>query len=218
MSREDSYRLLDAVFRVHEDLFQIEDALLRTAIQEAHISRILTQGRLGAAVAGTLAIVPIIVSVSGLDWASAPIIWFVLIAAGLVAVLSYQAKAASDVSERLRLAEKHYKRTPLSRRLDYTLEQITGYVTRVRILDEVLEDLTGLISSEKNQGRSEKLTRRRDRWTEIRRDCITEVESILGQSEVLVTQGVRTDDQHRILLDWAAPALDAYESEEGGRS
>lgn len=87
MAREQDYRLIDSVYRLHEDLYQLEDAVLRSAVGQFRLARIRTTSALAAAIATVLILVPIILTVTDLEWKDVPVVWSVVISLCLIALL-----------------------------------------------------------------------------------------------------------------------------------
>ena len=74
MGKEDVYQILDALYRVHEDLFHDEDEISRFASASFAITKVRSNTFMGALTAGFLVVVPILVAVLDIKWSSTPVV------------------------------------------------------------------------------------------------------------------------------------------------
>jgi hypothetical protein len=204
MTREEYYRLIDGMYRLHEDLYQLEDVTARAAVGQFRLARIRTASAQATAVGGFFVLAPILVSISGLEWSDAPIVSTLLIAGGLTILTGYQIWDSARLGRKLQISEKYHTSAPLARRIDYALEQINSYANRIRVLDELLQEYDQRIGSA-GPGDKTDLATRRERWQAVRDQCVSEVERIVEESSQLVRSEARTSDQHKTVERWAAP-------------
>ena len=183
MSREHEYRIIDSLCRLHEDLYQVEDAMLRSAVGQFRLAKIRTTAVAASAVASFLIVLPIILTVTDLDWDDLPAIWGCFVSVLLFVLLGYQVHEAKATARKLRMSEEFYKRTPLERRFDYILEQINANGVRIRALDDVIEELEETLSTSSDPHRA-RVKDRINRWHEIRNECRKEIKAIVDDSEL----------------------------------
>lgn len=199
------YRSIDALYRLHDDVYHVEDAILRSTAVNVRLAKNRNQTGIGAAVAATLTIVPILISVSELEWASLPIIWTFLVAAGLVVFLLFQVRDAQRAADELRITEELSDITPLERRFDYQLEQINALAHRIRIIEDLEREIASELDAAGDDLGKNRWNVRLNRYREIRAYCQESMEGIVEDSLRLVQAGTRSREEHTELLDWAAP-------------
>ena len=205
-SSEQFYRVLDGLYRVHDDLYYIEDAVLRSTLAQVRLSRLTAQTRLGAAAGALLVGIPILVAVSPIDWTSASLWWVVIAGLALLVFLFWQVREASKAASELQLAERLSEKAPLKRRLDYQLESINANAHRIRVVEEVLEDLEEAVEQAEPSLRLV-LERRLSRYGEIRSDCADAILRVVKSSWSMVQTEARSAEDHETVLDWASPYL-----------
>src|SRR6187397_2372889 len=90
VTSEGMYRIVDSIYRLHRDLFEIETILTRTTALQLRATRISNNSRMGALVAGLLGIVPILTALGDIKWGSAPALTIYCLACGVVLLWIYQ--------------------------------------------------------------------------------------------------------------------------------
>ena len=204
--------MVDAIYRVHQDLFHIEYSVQRGNVGQVRLARVLTSGVLGALAAGLLAMVPTLVAVADIDFGSAPAIVFYLLAGGVIVLWLYLGSKAGEVQRLLGDLEIEEKTDDLESRHDFMLEVVNAYVVRHRFLEQVVDELADLEESASQEDERRLVQKRRTRYTEIMADCADQVRRLAAASETALSKGRRTKEEHAELLDWAEPILGGFAS------
>jgi hypothetical protein len=198
------YRIVDGIFRLHRDLFEIESVIARTARIQVRLSRIRHDGQMGVIVAGLLAIVPVLISLGKIEWGSAPAITIYCIAGAVGLLWICQVMAAGEVSRELIKLEGSCSTYSLEDRLDFVLEETNAAVNRYKIVLSIVEQLKRAEQQATDDQTRSAFHGRRLRYEEIAQSLVDYVGSIIETSGRLVRGKKRSKEAHNELLDWAA--------------
>lgn len=202
---ERAYRMVDGIYRLHRDLFEIENLLARTARLEVSLARVSTNGRMGAVVAGILAIVPILIALGDIKWGSVPALAVYVLAAGVVILWLFQAASAGKVDEQLSILEGYASHDVLEERVDFVLEETNAWVTRHQMVEGIIRQLAIAEAEAVDSDVKSRLDARRIRYEEIKTSCEDYIEYMIDTSARLVAAEKRSKHDHDELLDWAEP-------------
>lgn len=201
---ERMYRVVDAIYRVHRDLFEIESVLARTTRLQFRLARITNNGRMATFVVGLLAVLPILIALGDIKWGSAPAITIYCLAAAVSLLWIYQWVSAGKVDKELGTLERHASTDILEHRHDFMLEEVNAWTVRYRIVDRILKELRTAEKKAAAEDDKRELVERQKRYEEILAACEEYVEGLIKVSQKLVTAGKRSSEEHHELLDWAA--------------
>jgi hypothetical protein len=201
---EGVYRIVDGIYRLHRDMFELESVIARTARVQVQLTRIGHDGRMGALVAALLAIVPVMISLGKIEWGSAPAIFIYAIAGVVVLLWAYQIVSAGKVSRELVALEGSWQGDDLRDRLDFGLEEINAWVSRYKLALGIAAQLSRAEQQATDDQVRSELQARRERYEEIARSCEDYVGGIIAASQRLVRAKQRSKDAHKELLHWAA--------------
>lgn len=204
---ESIYLTLDAMYRLHEDLFHIEAEHMLGHRLAIDLARNQSTGRIGALVAGLLALVPILTSLADITLTSTPAIIIYLLIIALIGLWLYQGYEASATQKALGLLATEHGGQPLADRPDYMLETISGYAIRAKLAEQVLYELAQTLKSATTESERTDTQARIDRYGNIRDFCDERVKSIVEFSAKAVAANRRTQAEHEELLRWARPRL-----------
>ena len=201
---ERSYRVIDGIYRLHRDLFEIENVLTRTGRLQLRLARINANGRMGVFAAGLLAIVPILISLGDIKWNSAPALTIYCLVVGVVLLWIYQTMAAGDIERQLAALEGYTSTDPLEHRIDFVLEEMNSWVVRYKFVEGILRALRKAMNESKEDDGRQELKERIHRYEEILKSCEDSIADLVAASERLVTEKKRSRDDHNEVVDWAA--------------
>ena len=201
---EGVYRIVDGIYRLHRDMFELESVIARTARLQVRLTRIGHDGRMGALVAALLAIVPVLISLGKIEWGSAPAISIYCIAGAVLLLWAYQVLSAGKVARELMALEGSWPADDLQDRYDFGLEEINAWVNRYKLALGIVAQLREAEQQATDDAVRSELKARRDRYEEIARSCEEYVGNIVTASQRLVRAKKRSRDAHKELLDWAA--------------
>lgn len=201
---ERMYRVVDAIYRVHRDLFEIENILSRTTRLQLRLARITNNGRMAAFLVGLLAIVPILIALGNIKWGSTPAIIIYCLAAAVLLLWIYQWVSAGNLHKELSALERQAPTDAFEQRHDFMLEEVNAWVVRHRMVDQILKELSTLEQEEATEEVARELLERRKRYEEISAACEEHVEGLTKVSRRLVASGARSSEEHDELIDWAA--------------
>ena len=207
IGKENVYRVIDGLYRIHEDLFHIEDEISRFTSASLTTSQLRTNGFMGALVAGLFAIAPILVAVLDIEWLSTPAISVYLIVIAVVILWIYLAFSARSTRRKLGFIAGSTYRVPLERRHDYLQETIATWGNRKRVIDEVIGELEAKIGSAGGQANITDARQRLTRYQEISSQCIEWINWAVEASEQCLNEGQRSKEEHGEILDWAKPFI-----------
>lgn len=202
LKSQDLYRVLDVMYRIHEDLFHVEDVIQRTSAAQFKLNRIRANTGIAVLVAGFIAIIPVIVDVSGIEWASLPAIWLLCFGLGMIGLVCYQVLEIQSTNKAADSLEKSLKRPPLEWQHDYLLERVGMHVAKLRVLTEVETELAAEIQAGDTDGSLAALL---ERYQEVAEQCRNEINSAVSRSETLYKSKERTEAQHNQILGWSKP-------------
>jgi len=201
---ERSYRVVDAIYRLHRDLFEIENVLAQTTRLQFRLARITNNGRMATFVVGLLAVLPILITLGDIKLGSAPAIIIYVLAAVVLALWIYQWTSAEKIDEELGTLERHASTDSLEHRQEFMLEEVNAWAVRYRIVDRILKELRTAEKEATAEDDKRELVERQKRYEEILAACEKRVESLINTSQKLVTAGTRSSEEHHNLIDWAA--------------
>ena len=216
---EGVYRVVDSIYRLHRDLFEIETLLVRTAAIQLRSARITNNGRMGALVAGLLGIVPILIALGDIKWGSTPALAVYSLAGAVLLLWIYQVVSAGKAEKDLAGLEGYTATDALEDRIDFVLEEANAWVVRHRLVDAILEDLRVAGSGVQTDEARLLLEQKSKRYGEVLEDCEQYIQDLIETSDRLVKAEKRSPDHHAVLLDWiAAIPRFAKAGEQEGRS
>lgn len=210
MNKEQEYLIIDAIYRLHDDFFHVEDAIERYAGISFQITKARSNGFFAALVSGTLAVVPILISILDVGWDSSPAIAIYCISALLLVFIGYQANSARVSFNEIENAINLEKRIPLELRMDYNLELVAAWVSRYKIVKETISELQKTLIEETDEEEKEEIKNKIERYGEIRGQVKDRVINILKTSNELLKKGKISQDEYNELIDWAKPCTDDW--------
>jgi hypothetical protein len=200
---ERTYRVIDGIYRLHRDLFEIENVLTRGSRLQLRLARISINGRMGTVVAGMLVIVPILISLGDIRWGSAPAIAIYCLAGSVILLWIYQIVSAGQVDNELRQLESDTATEALEDRLDFVFEEANAWVTRHRLVENIIKEAAAAAAQADPSAKKE-LEAKSVRYREILQSCEGQIAHLIKTSEKLVAAGRRPGEVHAELLDWCA--------------
>lgn len=207
MKKEQEYRIIDALYRIHDDAFHLEDILTRFAKSSLSATKIGTNTIMGSLIAGFLVIVPILNTIADIKWSSTPAVVIYIISFSLVILWVCQALSARQTAKQLGLITKQWQERPLVRRHDYLIEVIASWGTRCRVITEAIEELESSLDAESKTQKKSEISEKIGRFKENRNLSVDWIKFAVKQSEKLVKCGGYTQEEHEMILDWAKPFL-----------
>jgi hypothetical protein len=198
------YRVVDAIYRVHRDLFEIENILSRTTRLQLRLARITNNGRMATFLVGLLAIVPILIALGDIKWGSAPAIIIYFLAAAVLFLWICQWVSAGNLHKELSTLERQAPTDAFEQRHDFMLEEVNAWAVRHRIVAQILKELSASEQEDATEEIARELLERRKRYEEISAACEKYVEDLIKVSQKLVASGKRSSEEHDELIDWAA--------------
>ncbi len=201
---EGVYRIVDSIYRLHRDLFEIETILVRTTAVQLQTTRMTNNGQMGALVAGLLGIVPILITLGDIKWGSTPAIAIYCLAGAVVLLWAYQVVSASKTERDLIKLEGYASPDALENRFDFVLEEANAWGVRHRLVNAILRDLGAAMAETKDDEVRLDLKEREKRYSEVLEQCEESIQFLIEASDRLVKAKKRTPDDHAELLDWAA--------------
>lgn len=201
---EKVYRIVDAIYRLHRDLFEIENVLLRSSRLQLRLARISINGRMGTMVAGLLVLVPILISLGDIKWGSAPAITIYLIAGSVAILWIYQVISAGNVDREIFSLESCAPTDVLDTRIDFVLEEVNACVVRYKLVEGIIKELKEVEESEIDAKTKQVAQEKRMRYEEILQSCLEYITDLIAASEKLVKEKKRLKKDHDAVLDWAA--------------
>ncbi len=207
MNKEQEYRIIDALYRIHEDVFHLEDILTRFAKSSLSATKIRTNTIMGSLIAGFLVIVPILNTIADVKWSSTSAVVIYIISFSLIILWVYQALSAQQTAKQLGLITKQWQEIPLERRHDYLIEVIASWGTRCRVITEAIEELESRLDTESEPQKKSEISEKIGRFKENRNLSLDWIKFAVKQSEKLVKSGEYTQEEHDMILDWAKPFL-----------
>lgn len=209
---EGLYRVVDAIYRLHDQTYNLEFAVERSMRLGLTLTRLRTNTAMGAMVAGMLALVPILTALANITLTSTPALAVYLLVVGLVVLWAYQIYDARRTHRQLDDLSSVDSTTPYERQ-DYLLERINAWVVRARVLDHVIHELS-VASSDPTATVVDQhaSSLRLKRYEEIREACHREVQRIVTVSKeryeaASEEKKAQAGEQHAKILDWAAGLL-----------
>ncbi len=207
MNKEQEYRIIDALYRIHDDIFHLEDIVTRFAQSSLSATKIRTNTIMGSLVAGLLVIVPILNTISGIAWSSTSAVVIYIISFSLTILWIYQALSAHHTAKQLGLITKQWQERPLDRRHDYLLEVIASWGMRCRVITEVIVELESRLVTESKPQKQSEISEKIERFKENKNLSLDWIRFSVKQSEKLLKSGNHTQKEHDTILDWASPFL-----------
>ncbi len=204
LASEREYRIVDGIYRLHRDLFEIENLLVRTTSLQLRATRITNNSRMGALVAGLLCIVPILISLGDIKWGSTPALVVYSLAGAVVLLWIYQIASAGYVEKDLTRLEGYTSPDALEDRIDFVLEEANAWVVRHRLVAAIQRDLRAAVLEVDSEEARLDLGEKAKRYGEILEDCEQYIQDLIEASARLVEAGKRSPDDHKELLDWVA--------------
>jgi hypothetical protein len=205
MKKDQEYRIIDALYRIHEDIFHLEDILTRFAKSSLSATNIRTNTAMGSLVAGFLVIVPILNTIASVKWLSVPAVVIYVISSGLITLWGYQVLSAQQTAKQLGLITRQWKEKPLETRHDYLIEVIASWGMRFRVIEEAILELESSLDTESKPQKKAEISEKINRF-KINRDLSHDwIVFAVKQSEKLLKSGDYTQEEHDTLLDWAKP-------------
>lgn len=201
---ERTYKVIDSIYRLHRDLFEIESFLIRSSKIQIRLAKISINGRMGIMIAGLLAILPILISLGDIKWGSAPAITIYLLIGAVVLLWISQVISAGHVDKELIALEGYIPNDALEDRLDFVLEEINSSVNRYKLIENILRDLKEVEESSNDEKIKCEVKVKQVRYEEILESCQENIEDSIKKSEKLVEKGKRSEANHNQVLDWAA--------------
>lgn len=216
IAKEDMYRALDALYRIHEDLFQVEEKISRLSSALLTVAKLRGNTFLGALAAGLLVIAPILVSVLDIKWSSAPVIAVFLVVGGVIALWIYQAYGVASTRKELGFIAGSTYQLPLELRHDYLREVIATWGNRKRVLEEVILELKARCGDGEARGQIAELRHRLARYESISEECLYWIRWAVKTSANCLAQEQRSEAEHAEILDWAKPFIVSGDKQNGG--
>lgn len=201
---EGMYRIVDSIYRVHRDLFEIEMLLIRTTAVQLRATRITNNSRMGTLVAGLLCIVPILIALGDIKWGSAPALIVYCLAGAVVVLWIYQVVSAGSAERDLARLEGSTSPGVLEDRIDFALEETNACVVRHRLVDAILRDLKAAALEADSDEAKLDLEEKGKRYSDIIESCEQYIQHLIEASDSLVKAKKRSPDDHAELLDWAS--------------
>jgi uncharacterized membrane protein YeaQ/YmgE (transglycosylase-associated protein family) len=212
---ERAYRIIDGIYRIHRDLFEIENVLTKTTRLQLKLASISINGRMGVFVAGLLAIVPILTSLCDIKWGSVSAIIIYSIAGAVVLLWIYQVHTAGTVVNDLTTIEGSTSAQDIKDSDDFLLEEVNAYVVRHKILDSIIREFKEVTKAIENNAEKSELEERTIRYEEILKYCEDCIEDTINKSADLVKKQKRLSEAHELLLDWASAIKKFARKKEG---
>ncbi len=206
MDKEDVYRTVDALYRIHEDMFHVEDVIRRFAQASTKTAVIRANATVGAIVVGFLSLLPILISVTDFKLVSVPAGITCVLIIGLGVVLFYQVHSSKATLSELKSIAGGSEAVPLVEREEYLFAVVAAWGTRSRVIDEILIELDGQIAQAAAEKR-DTLGAKRLRYEEIKRDCTRWIRWAVERCEQQVKEGALSAEDLADLRDWAAPFI-----------
>ena len=200
---EQTYRIMDGIYRLHNDLFQIQHAISRGSWLQARLTRIRTNDVYGVALIGLATLVPVFVALGQIAWGDPPAVVIYVFIVVLIAIWIFQWLDARDVDKQLQALGGESSFESLEKKVDFIFEEVSSYVNRHRLLEAIVEEFPSVIESAAGDDKKEVLNHRLKRYREIQEDCRNQVSYYGLASNTLVASGKRTKELHDTLLDWA---------------
>lgn len=201
---ERAYRVIDGIYRLHRDLFEIENVLTRTSRLQLRLARISANGRMAVFVAGLFAIVPILISLGDIKWGSAPAITIYCLIGAVILLWIFQTMSAGDVESQLAELEGYTSTDPLDLRTDFALEEMHSWVVRHKFVEGILRELRRASDECKTDDLARELEERVVRYRVVLESCEDYIGGLIAASEKLVTEKKRSPDDHAELVSWAS--------------
>jgi hypothetical protein len=198
---ERGYKVVDALYRLHRDLFAVESAIATATHTHAKLARSAAAGQMGALVAGMLVLVPILIALGDVKWNSAPAIVIYVVTFGVVALSLWQVRSAGQLEGQLASIERDVAAEVLEQREDFLLEEVNASVIRHRMLEPIVVGLEAQVAATADAARV-KLQAQIARYQEIMASEFEYVKHLARTSADMVKLGRRTREQHEVLLDW----------------
>jgi hypothetical protein len=201
-SAEHTYRVVDALYRLHRDMFELENVVAKTSRIQIRLAQMTANGRMGAMVAGMLVLVPILISLGNVTWKSGPAIAIYAIVLGLIAIWGWQVRSAGELVNSLEALQRDSNLVDLEDREDFVFEEINASVVRHGLIALITSRLQRQIAGSQNDDEKKFAAERLERYSEIAADCLANVQDLAETSARLVTEKKRTAEDHVALLDW----------------
>jgi hypothetical protein len=199
---ERAYRAVDALYRLHNDLFAIEAVLVKTAHLQVRLTRQSVNGQMGALVAGLLILVPILISLGDIKWGSTPAVVIYVVTAGVIALWIFQVRSAQQTDKELLALENAAAAGAMEDRNDFMLEEVNASVVRHRLIADLLDSLRRE-SATASEAEKASVQQRIARWEEVLSGELDYVHRLARKSLTLVHAEKRSAEEHETLLDWA---------------
>ena len=199
------YLLLDAMYRIQEHLFSLDDQIRKSTYVQLTNARLRANSVWAAAVGGLIAVVPTLLSVSGVDWKEAPALLFYGVVVGMVLLWIFQIVDARKTEKSLGLRERMESNLALQERGDYLLEQVAMYGSRVRVLQQAISEQARETAGVKAGDETAPFPG--PRYDRLLAFSLARIQEVCTRSEQLVQAGKRSPAQHHELLEWARPYL-----------
>lgn len=203
VAAERDYRVSDALFRLHRDLFELETVALRSSRNQIRSVQLMVNGRYATAVAGAIVLASFLRPLANMTWTSSPIVVVYVVVVGLVLLWLWQIRAAGEMEVGLKELERDAGFVDLDDREEFVFEEVNAYVVRHRVIDSIAAILrSGPIDSLPGDEQA-RLKAKLKRYEEIQEDCEQHVRDFIQASAKLLAQGKRSTVDHDELLDWA---------------
>jgi hypothetical protein len=214
IDKMDVYRMSDPVFRVHARLFRLQEAILRSSMQQIRAAKqtVVAQAAGGSALLASL--LTLIVGVFKIEWNSVPVI--VILCVGAAAILIHVLEVVELKSD-----EREFDRLladaggqGVETWVDFSESLVAAYGTRLKMLSDALIEAptlhkAGQLSDAAFQQRTQYLNQTRD-------FCIAEVTRLSAMNEALFTSGRRSEEDYESVKNYVEVALaGAIESDSG---